>query len=440
MPTLSSLLLAACLLGGAAQAADWPQFRGPDGDGRSAARGLPTAWGGFRRPHWQTTIPGQGWSSPVVYGDRIWLTSAEQLALSSEELEKKLAASPAQGAGFQAHASVTLLALEIDAKSGEILRQIELAKVSDPPAIHASNSYASPTPVIDGERLYCHFGGLGTFCLDATSGEVLWKRVFEFDEITGPGSSPLLWQDRLILPCDGADRQFVVALDKKTGQTLWETPRPAISAADDKLRRAFSTPLAISSSGHTQVVIPGAQWVASYDPTSGAELWRVNIGEGHATAPRPVAMGELVFFCTGFMNPQLWAVRIDGSGDVTDSHVVWKYTRQVPEISSPVVAGDHLLFVSPLGVLTCLDAKTGKLVWQHRLGGNYSASPLFADGKLYVTSEEGLTTVIAPGTEYRDFARNQLFGQTKASIAIHGSSLIVRTDPVLYCIRGDGEP
>lgn len=429
---LFTLLISCC----AARAEDWPQFRGPTGDGQSTSVGLPTTWGGFRRPAWRTTIPGQGWSSPIVIGNRIWVTSAEQLALATEELKSKLAASPAHGVDFQAHAKATMFAVELEVENGEILRRIDLLDVADPPAIHASNSYASPTPVGDGQRVYCHFGSLGTVCFDAGSGSILWKQRMYFDEITGPGSSPLLWRDRLIIPCDGADQQFVVALDSRTGKTIWKTARPLIVAEDDKLRRAFSTPLVVSHAGQEQVIIPGAQWVAAYNPANGDELWRVKIGDGHATAPRPVAYGGLVFVCTGFMKPELWAIRLDGAGDVSATHVAWKYDKQVPEISSPIIVGEQVYFTSSLGVLTCLNAKSGELAWQRRLGGNYSASPLFADGKLYFTSEEGLTTVVAPGAEYHELARNQLFGQTKASLAVCGQSLLIRTDPVLYCLGG----
>jgi outer membrane protein assembly factor BamB len=421
---------------------DWWQFRGPTGDGISQAKDLPIAWGGFQAPAWQTTVPGQGWSSPIVIEGRIWLTSAEPLALSAKEQEKKLAASPSGGGlDFQVDASVSLLAVEIDAASGEILRQIELLTVDDPPAIHAANSYASPTPITDGERLYCHFGSLGTACLSLKSGEVLWKRRLTFDEITGPGSSPILAQGRLILPCDGADEQFVVALDRLTGEVAWRTPRPKIEATDDKLRRAFSTPLLIKHENREQVIIPGAQWVAAYDPASGNELWRVNLGQGqHATVPRPVYREGLVYICTGYLKPRLVAIRVDGTGDVTGSHVAWEFDKQVPEISSPIVVGGEIYFVSGKGVLTCLDAVSGQLVWQERIGGNYSASPLACGKRLYFTSEGGLTTVIEAGREFRELARNELFGQTRASLAVCGDSLLIRTNSVLYCIRPQAIP
>ena len=434
----SSLAASICVLFTAVAAGeDWWQFRGPTGDGVSQAKDLPIAWGGFQPPAWQATVPGQGWSSPIVIGDRIWLTSAEPLALSAKEQAKKLARGPSGGGlEFQVDAAVTLLAIEIDAASGEVLRQIELLTVDDPPAIHAANSYASPTPTTDGERLYCHFGSLGTACLALKSGEVLWKRQLKFDEITGPGSSPILAHGRLILPCDGADQQFVVALDGVTGEIAWRTPRPPIEATDDKLRRAFSTPLLIKHENREQVIVPGARWAVAYDPADGSEQWRVDLGAGqHATVPRPVYQGGLVYLCTGYLKPRLVAIRVDGTGDVTDSHVAWEFDKQVPEISSPIVVGGEIYFVSGKGVLTCLDAATGKLQWQERIGGNYSASPLACGKRLYSTSEGGLTTVLAAGREYRELARNELFGQTRASLAVCGDALLIRTHPVLYCIR-----
>ena len=419
-----------------APAADWPQFRGPRGDGTAEARNLPTQWGGgFGELAWQAEIPGRGWSSPVVVGNRVWLTTAESLALPTADRQRKLE----QGLykdfqeQFQAHSSVTLYASEIDLKSGELLRNIELFTCEDPAPIHATNTYASPTPVTDGERLYCHFGSLGTVALDLASGQVVWKERFQLDDITGPGSSPALWHDKLILPCDGVDQQFVIALDKHTGKTVWKSPRPKMDA-EGKHRRAFSTPLVIEHGGKQQVVVPAAQWVCGYDPASGEELWRANFGPGHATIPRPVYQGGLVYICTGYLKPHLWAIRVDGRGDVTESHVAWWWEKQVPEISSPIVVDSELYFVSTLGVLTCLDAKSGRQVWQQRLGGNFAASPIAADGKLYFTSQEGVTTVLKPGREYHELSRNQLIGQTMASPAIAGEALLIRADRMLYCV------
>jgi outer membrane protein assembly factor BamB len=420
-------------------AADWPQFRGPRGDGTATAQNLPTRWGGgFGEPTWQAEIPGRGWSSPVVIGQSVWLTSAESLALPTIDRQRKLEHGLYKDfqEQFQAHSAVTLYALEINVKTGELLRSIELFTCEDPAPIHATNTYASPSPATDGERLFCHFGSLGTVALDLASGKVVWQERFRLDDITGPGSSPALWRDKLILPCDGVDQQFVVALDKRSGQIAWKTPRPKIDA-EGKHRRAFSTPLIVEHAGREQAIVPGAQWACSYDPSSGEELWRVNFGDGHATIPQPVFRRGLVYICTGYLKPQLWAIRVDGRGDVTDTHVAWRYEKQVPEISSPIVVGDEIYFVSSLGVLTCLDANSGRPLWQERLGGNFAASPIAADGKLYFTSQEGVTTVLGPGPQYSELSRNQLIGQTMASPAVAGQAILIRADRMLYCV---GQP
>ena len=360
----------------------------------------------------------------MVVGQRIWLTSAEQTALNVDQLQKKLAESPYGQLDFQTHAAVTMLAVELDATNGRIVRKLELFRGENPAPIHAMNSYASPTPVTDGKRLYCHFGSLGTVCLDIATGEIVWKERFVFDEITGPGNSPVLCGDRLIL----------------TGKEVWRTPRPSITVPDDKLRRSFSTPLVIEHGGRTQVIAPAAQWVVSYNPVNGEEWWRAKTTEGHAVVPRPVFRQGVVFVCTGYPKPELWAIRVEGSGDVSQSHVTWTYNRQVPEISSPVIVGDQIYFVSAIGVATSLRVMDGSLVWQHRLGGNYAASPLAADGKIYFTSQDGLTTVVRQNTHYEELYQNQLFGRTMASLAIAGESLLVRTDLALFCVGKTSAP
>lgn len=421
-------------------AADWLQFRGPTGDGRAEAKNLPTTWDVFDRPTWQVDIPGQGWSSPLVIGERIWLTAAESTALTTEQRDARLSLSSGtigreDREQFQVHAAVTCYAIEIAATSGELLRAIELFTCQSPPPIHATNSYASPTAVSDGQSLVCHFGSLGTACLDVATGRVKWQARFEFDEVTGPGSSPALADGIVIIPCDGADQQFVTGLHVETGASKWKTQRPPIADTDTRRRRAFSTPLVVEHAGRKQAIVPGAQWVVSYDPATGEELWRANVGVGqHATVPRPVFQDGLVYVCTGYLRPQLWAIRVDGSGDVTETHVAWKFDKQVPEVSSPVLVGAEIYFVSSLGVATCLEANTGAPLWQHRLGGNYAASPLAADGKLYFTSIEGITTVVRPGRDYDELAKNQLFGQTQASLAVCGEALLIRADRKLHCL------
>jgi outer membrane protein assembly factor BamB len=419
--------------------ADWPQFRGPSGTGcATSAETLPTEWGGGgigSEFAWQTTIPGTGWSSPIVVGKSIWLTSAEQTALSDRGRQKKLAENPILTPDFQTHSSVTLLACEVDLKTGKRLRTLELLNVDDPKPIHGQNTYASPTAASDGERLYCHFGSLGTVCVDLATGKTLWQKTLSVDELTGPGGSPVLWKNSLIFACDGTDQQFVVSLDKRTGEEQWKTPRPKIDAPDGKHHRAFSTPLVIEHQGQEQLISVGSQWACAYDPATGQERWRANFRDGHAVVPRPVYRDGIVYICTGYMKPQLWAIDVAGQGDVTDTHVLWTCDSQVPEISSPLVAGKELYFVSAKGILTCLDAVSGDELWKHRLGGNFAASPLLADGKLYVTNQEGTTFVLKPGRTFAQIAANQHFGQTLASLAVAGDSLLIRTQSQLLCVR-----
>jgi outer membrane protein assembly factor BamB len=434
-------LLVFLLLSGVGSAADptlsnWSQFRGPDGSGHASSKGMPTTWGGFLSPYaWQTAIPGRGWSSPIVIHDRVWLTTAESTALPESEAMKKLEDREGGTVDFKAHRSVTFFAVELDLENGKLLRKLELFSVDQPPPIHATNSYASPTPTSDGERLYCHFGSLGTVGIDLVSGAILWKHAFAVDDVTGSGSSPILCRDRLIIVCDGSDEQFVTALDKRTGQVLWKTVRPPIETHDSFKRRAFSTPLVVEYQGRMQLLIPAAQWLVSYNPETGDEWWRCRTAIGYSVIPQPAFRDGLVYTCTGYMKPELWAIRADGSGDVSATHVAWKFTRQAPEIASPIVIDDAVYCVSSSGILSCLQATDGQTRWQHRLEGSYASSPLFADGKLYLTNQSGLTTVLEPGPDYVELAKNTTFGETKASLAFSGRSLLIRTDPVLYCIR-----
>lgn len=422
----------------ASSALIWPQFRGPRGDGHAAATGLPTNWNAFRNIAWQTPLPGSGWSSPLIVGDRIWVTVAQPKTLPAEEQAKRLSKFPVeQSESLRAYGAVVLYAVELAADDGRVLRRIELFTCDDPPIIHHVNSYASPTPVTDGDFLYCHFGAVGTVSLEMKTGKIAWRRRFVVDEITGGGNSPVLVGERLIFACDGTDAQYVIALNKANGETLWKTNRPPIEAAEPKFRRAFSTPLLIELSGRRMVVVPGAQWVAAYDPSDGREIWRVNYGDGHAVVPRPVFGHGMVFCATGYPKPQLWAIRADGQGDVTESHVVWTHDRQAPEIASPILVDADLYMVSVIGVATCLDAHTGESRWQKRLGGNHAASPLWADGKLYFASEDGVVTVLKPGREYVELARNQSPGIHMASPAATGQSLFFRSSEGLYCVRDE---
>jgi outer membrane protein assembly factor BamB len=277
----------------------WPQFRGPDGQGHADAVGLPVTWSDDENVTWKTAIAGRGWSSPVVDGDRIWLTTALDDGRS-------------------------LHALCIDRASGRIVHDEHVFNIDEPAKINAKNSYASPTPVIEGDRVWVHFGTYGTACLDSRSGKILWtNNELKLDHKEGPGSSPILVGNLLVVNCDGMDVQYVVALDKRTGSIVWKAERSGRKNADPDLRKAYSTPLAIDVAGRKQIVSVGADRASAYDAATGAELWYVDF-EGFSNVPRPLFAGGLVILDTGYMKPQLWAIRPDGAGDVTESHIVWR--------------------------------------------------------------------------------------------------------------------
>ncbi len=405
------LLLAALPLGRGSAADVWPDYRGTRGDGHSDGTGLPRRWSEQEKIAWKTPIPGRGWSSPVVWGEKVWMTTA------TEEGHR-------------------LSVLAVDVESGRLVHEILLFEVPEPQPIDPTNSYASPSPVIEQRHVYVHFGTYGTACLATESGETLWaRRDFPVDHQKGPGSSPVLFEDLLIFPCDGNDVQYLVALEKVTGRIVWRTERSVdLTARHPDYRKSFSTPLILRFKGQPQLISTAAGAAFAYDPRSGRELWQVRYG-GHTNVARPVTDGRVVYINTGYARPELWAVRLGGSGDVTDTHVLWKVTRSVSIKPSPVLIDGRLYMVTDAGgILTCLDAATGDEIASRRLGGNYAASPVYADGRIYFCSEEGRTTVIAPGDELRILAENQLDDGILASPAVVGNSLLLRTTDFLYRI------
>jgi len=411
----------------------WPQFRGPGGQGHSTATDLPLKWDESTNIVWKSPIEGEGWSSPVVADGKIWLTSATEVEATDEQREAKTKDAN-NNQPLEVAQQVTFWANEFDLATGEPLRRIKLRTVDSPQAIHALNSFASPTPVLDDGRLYCHFGDFGTVCLDTSSGEVVWEKRFELEHGVGPGSSPVLVDGLLVLTCDGMDTQYIVALDAADGEVAWRKERPPLRATNGDFRKSYCTPLLIEVDGAEQLVIPGAQWFIAYDPATGDEIWRIDHGRGFSIVPRPVFDGTHVFLCTGFATQAMWAIRPDGQGDVTDSHVSWKQSKQIPTMPSPVIVGDHIYTVSDGGVAQCFERTTGEPVWKERIGGKFSASPLAADGRIFLSNHDGLTTVLQPGDSYQVLAENQLDGQLMASPVVVDNDLLLRTGTHLYRI------
>jgi len=392
-------------------AQDWPQFRGPTGQGQATATGIPLRWSETENIRWKVPVEGAGWSSPVVGGGRVWVTTSVEVP-----------AAPKQRAGL------SLRALAFDAETGKRMVDVEVFRLTNLRPLNPKNSFASPTPILDGDRVYVHFGADGTAAL-STTGEVVWRARFPYESQHGGGGSPVVYGDLLIFNCDGNDgNAFVVALDKATGKERWRRDRRR--PAD----QAYTTPIVIPVAGRDQLISVGAYRAGAYDPLTGREIWRVTYEDGFSNVPRPVFGQGLVFIATGFQEPSLIAVRPDGEGDVTRTHVAWKLTRGAPYTPSPILVGDDLYVVSDTGVLTVVEARTGVVRYQQRLGGNYSASPVFADGRIYFQSEEGITTVIAPGPTFTRLAQNRLDGGMLASMAPSGQAIYIRSDQYLYRI------
>jgi len=385
-----------------AHAQDWPGFRGPNGQGHSAALNVPLEWSESRNVAWKAVVGGRGWSSPVVADGRVWITTAVT--------------------GNRTSLRVLAYAVE----TGRLAVDVEVFNVGDTTLLKDKNSHASPTPIVQGGRVYAHFGTLGTAAL-TTSGDILWRTQLPYQPEYGNGGSPLLYGDLLIVNCDGSDQAYVVALDTRTGAVRWKTPRRTPSGS------AYTTPLLVRVNSRDEVISVGANSATAYDPITGTEIWRVN-HYGSSTVPSPVYGHGLVYLASGFQTVTLLAVRADGTGDVTATHVAWRMGRSAPLTPSPLLVGDELYIVTDAGIATCLDAATGRRHWQQRLKGEYSASPVYADGRIYFLSEDGVTTVVTPGTQFRTLATNALDGTTLASLAVSNGSLFIRTASHLYRI------
>jgi outer membrane protein assembly factor BamB len=392
-------------------AAEWYQFRGPLGNGEAGSARLPVRWDQTAGVVWRREIAGKGWSSPVISNGRIYVTTAVAQGNNGDQ---------------------SLRAVCLEAATGQVVWDVEVFHQdgSRAPRIHPKNSHASPTPLVDGEQVFVHFGHMGTACLDARTGRRLWaQQSLRYQPVHGNGGSPLLVDSLLIFCIDGADVQQVVALERHSGAIAWRTPRHAQA----KKPFSFCTPTLISVQGRWQVICPGSNVVMALDPASGKEIWRVRY-DGYSVVPRPVYAHGLVYLSSGYDVAVLYAIRPDGRGDVTNTHVVWVARKGIPRNASPLVVGEHLYLAADDGLISCLNAKTGQLLWSERAGHAFSASPIHAAGRLYFFDEDGTTIVIKPGDSYEELARNRLPERILASPAVDGDALIVRTEKALYRI------
>ncbi len=401
---------------------NWNNFRGPNDQGLTTAKGLPLKWGEKKNIAWQKEIAGKAWSSPVIWGDQIWVTTA-----------------PLEGN--------KLSAICIDKNSGKIVHNKMLHYVPGPQYCHPFNSYASPSPVIEEGRVYVSFGSPYNACLDTKTGEVVWERSdYVCNHFRGPGSSPFLYKNLLILHFDGSDHQYVVALNKETGKEVWKTTRSVeFDDIDEEtgkpkregdFRKAFSTPVIAEVNGKPLLISLGSNALYAYEPETGKEVWRLDAPGVHSGSCRPVVGHGLLFVPMG-SGGKLWAVNPEGKGVLPESNIVWRYDEVVPKRASPLLVDDLLFVVNDAGVAACLDAKTGKRIWRKRLGGNFSASPIYADGNVYFFDEDGKATVIRAARNYEELAVNQLGDGFMASPAISDDVLYLRSRSHLYRLAGD---
>ncbi len=394
---------------------DWPEFRGTTGQGLADGCNPPAIWDLEKNVRWKAPIAGQGWSSPIVRGDRIFLTTAV----------------PADG-DPPTRQSLRVVCLDLATGATRWDKEIFSKTIGPDVKLHKKNSHASPTPIADEQHLFVHFGPDGTACLDF-DGKVIWANDrLRYNPQHGAGGSPIFSGPRLVFHADGVEEPFIAALHRDSGAVAWKTVRPETQSP----RFSFCTPLEIEAEGRRQIVSPASHVVVSYDPATGEELWRVTYPNKWSVVPRPVYSHGLVFVCTGYDGPaELLAIRPTGSGDVTGTHVAWKTDDNVPHNPSPLVVGDEIYCMADNGIASCRDAATGTLHWRQRIGGNFSASPVHAAGRIYVISETGVATVFAAGREWKELGSCDFGAAALASPAFVDNAVLVRTEGHLWRIE-----
>ena len=424
LPQLIALVWSCSVLAALSQE-NWSQFRGPLGNGLTLSRRLPLAWNETSNVVWKAEVPGVGWSSPVVASNHVWVTAA-------------------------APGRQRLIVVCFDRVTGKIRLERDLFPMPKLEAGELPAALASSTPAIEEGHLYASFGSDGLACLDAATGALIWQRTdLACRQPRGSFSSPVLFLDRLFLQFDGSDRQFITALDRKTGKTLWQTPRSVSyqrgaeegrASGPDDPKLAYSTPLVVLNGTQFTLLSLGAQAFYAYDTATGHELWRAEDPNGYGGRTRPVAGSGLVFTSTGGGRGEFWAIRTGGSNVVTESHVAWKQRKNIPHHASPLMVGNLLFLLEDNGMLSCLEAKLGNLVWREQLPGNYVASPIAGGGRIYLFNEEGKGTVVEASRKFKILGQNQLAPGMRGSPAAYGRSLFLRTTTHLYRIEEKETP
>ena len=407
-----SLCFAFCLTASdSAWGENWMRFRGPTGQGISSEKKLPVTWSATENIKWKTSLPGKGWSSPIVFEEHVFLTA------STEE-------------------GVSCRVIGINRKDGTIAWTTEVHRQKTGP-MRKQNSYATPTAVTDGKQVYSVFYD-GTVTAVDFSGKLVWKNSdLKFFSLHGLGASPILANGQVIMPFDGSSREetrvgwkvpwekaVILSLDAGNGSVRWKGTR-------GKSRVGHVTPILINNGN--QLVSAGGDRVQGFDVMTGRRIWSV-YSQGEGVTPSPVVGDGLIYTSSGFEAPTLRAIRFGGKGDVTETHIAWEQKRGVAALSSLLYIKPYLYSISRDNILHCLEASSGKIIWMQRLSGVHWASPVYADGRIYILSEEGVTLVLRPGAKYAEVARNDISVTCLASMAVSQGNFYIRSDQDLYCI------
>jgi outer membrane protein assembly factor BamB len=436
---LGTMLIAVAVfgssIGASAAGSNWSQWRGTDGTGVSTETNLPIEWSSDKNILWKVPINGRGHSSPIVWENRIFLTSdlEGEIVPGAKAVQHKF-----DGKDFVHPDSVgadrkhTFVVVCIDRSTGKVLWEKTAYTGTVFDDRHRKGSYASPTPATDGKLVFAYFGSEGIYCFDF-SGKLVWQatpgKVPNLG--MGPGTSPVLFENTVILQCDeeNGENSFIVALDKKTGREVWRTPR--------KVQASWSTPLIVRTAARAELVTSGNEFIISYDPKTGKELWRTKGHESNAIGS-PLAGHGMVFVYAGFPLKRTLAITLGASGDLTGSkNIAWQYDKGTAYVPSSILYGDYLYLMSDRGLLTCLDARTGKLVYEGGrvpIPATFTASPIAFDGKLLLTSEDGDTFIISAGPKHEVIATSSISEPVFASPAVSDGMIFIRGEKNLYCI------
>jgi outer membrane protein assembly factor BamB len=414
---------------------NWPQWRGPDGSGVSAEKGLPEEWGEAKNVRWKTPLPGRGHSSPVVWGKRVFVTTAVEGAVvpgakaAEHKIEGQVWRHPDSIGADRRHA-FKLLALDRD--TGKVVWEQTAWEGTPYDDRHRKSSYAAATPATDGKMVYAYFGSEGLYAYDF-NGKLVWKSdIPKFGTLgMGTATSPILYENVVIIQADeeNGEASFIVGLDKKTGKEVWRQAR--------KVQVSWSTPLLVKTTNRTELITSGTEHVISYDPATGKELWR-HEGVKSNAIPSPVANSEMVYFVAGYPAKVAMAIKLGGSGDLTKTpNMTWKYEKGTAYVPSPILYGDYLYLTTDRGILTCIDAKTGEVKYEGGripIPATFTASPVAFEGKLLMTSEDGDTFIIKAGPKHEVIGTNSIGEAVYASPAVADGSIFIRGEKNLYRI------